>query len=118
MPVTTGRDVEQSAKQLSAWLAAKVGADVTLGEFGGPGATGFSNETIIVDATYGGQTEKLVVRVAPTGYTLFPDAAFEEQYTILTRLGTTTSIPVPTVRWYETDTSVLGAPFFIMDFVD
>jgi aminoglycoside phosphotransferase (APT) family kinase protein len=116
--VTTGRDVEQSAKQLSAWLAAKVGADVTLGEFGGPGATGFSNETIIVDASYGGTTEKLVVRVAPTGYTLFPDAAFEEQYTILTTLAAKTSIPVPKVRWYETDPSVLGAPFFVMDFVD
>src|SRR3954452_2443780 len=103
MPVTTGRDVEQSAKQLSTWLAAKVGADVTLGEFGGPGATGFSNETIIVDATYNGTTEKLVVRVAPTGYTLFPDAACEEQYTILTTLAAKTSIPVPKVRWFETD---------------
>jgi aminoglycoside phosphotransferase (APT) family kinase protein len=118
MPVTTGRDVEQSSKQLAAWLATKVGADVTLGEFGGPGATGFSNETIIVDATYGGRTEKLVVRVAPTGYTLFPDAAFEEQYTILTTLAAKTSIPVPKVRWYETDPSVLGAPFFVMEFID
>src|SRR5947209_7622260 len=108
MAVTTGRDEEQSAKQLAAWLATKVGADVTLGPFGGPGATGFSNETIIVDASYGGQTEKLVVRVAPTGYTLFPDAAFEEQYTILVTLGTKTSIPVPKVRWYETDPAVLG----------
>jgi aminoglycoside phosphotransferase (APT) family kinase protein len=118
MPVTTGRDVEQSSKQLAAWLATKVGADVTLGEFGGPGATGFSNETIIVDAAYGGRTEKLVVRVAPTGYTLFPDAAFEEQYTILTTLAAKTSIPVPKVRWYETDPSVLGAPFFVMEFID
>ena len=118
MPVTTGRDVEQSSKQLAAWLATKVGDDVTLGEFGGPGATGFSNETIIVDATYGGRTEKLVVRVAPTGYTLFPDAAFEEQYTILVTLAEKTSIPVPKVRWYETDPSVLGAPFFVMEFVD
>jgi aminoglycoside phosphotransferase (APT) family kinase protein len=118
MAVNTGRDVEQSSKQLAAWLATKVGADVTLGEFGGPGATGFSNETIIVDAHYDGTVDKLVVRVAPTGYTLFPDAAFEEQYKILVTLAAKSSIPVPAVRWYETDTSVLGAPFFVMAFVD
>jgi aminoglycoside phosphotransferase (APT) family kinase protein len=118
MAVTTGRDVEQSSKQLTAWLAAKVGADVTLGEFGGPGATGFSNETIIVDAHYNGIADKLVVRVAPTGYTLFPDAAFEAQHDILVTLAAKTSIPVPAVRWYETDPSVLGAPFFVMGFVD
>ncbi|MFN2536705.1 MAG: phosphotransferase family protein [Mycobacteriales bacterium] len=118
MPIPAQRDVEQSAKQLADWLATKVGADVTLGEFAGPGATGFSNETIIVDAHYGGTTDKLVVRVAPTGYTLFPDAAFEAQHDILVTLGTKTSVPVPTVRWYEKDPSVLRAPFFVMGFVD
>lgn len=118
MPANSQRDVEQSRKALAGWLGDKVGAEVSLGDFGGPGATGFSNETIIVDATYGGRTETLVVRVAPTGYTLFPDAAFEEQYTILTTLKQQTSIPVPTVKWYETDPSVLGAPFFVMEFVD
>jgi aminoglycoside phosphotransferase (APT) family kinase protein len=118
MAIPAQRDVEQSAKQLAAWLAGKVGADVTLGEFAGPGATGFSNETIIVDAHYNDTTDRLVVRVAPTGYTLFPDAAFEAQHDILVTLGTKTSVPVPTVRWYETDPSVLGAPFFVMGFVD
>ena len=118
MPANSQRDVEQSKKALATWLGERVGSEVELGDFGGPGATGFSNETIIVDATYGGQTEKLVVRVAPTGYTLFPDAAFDEQYRILVTLGAKTSIPVPSVRWYETDSSILGAPFFIMDYID
>jgi aminoglycoside phosphotransferase (APT) family kinase protein len=118
MPANSQRDVEQSRKALAAWLADKVGSEVTLGDFGGPGATGFSNETIIVDAGYAGRTETLVVRVAPTGYTLFPDAAFEEQYQILVTLGEKTSIPVPSVRWYEKDPSILGAPFFVMEFVD
>ena len=118
MPIPAQRDVEQSRKALAAWLAEKVGADVELGEFAGPGATGFSNETIIVDATYAGAVDRLVVRVAPTGYTLFPDAAFEAQHQILVTLATQTSVPVPAVRWYETDPSVLGAPFFVMAFVD
>ncbi|MDX6217561.1 MAG: hypothetical protein QOG99_3145 [Frankiales bacterium] len=118
MAIPAQRDVEQSTKQLAAWLATKVGADVSLGEFAGPGATGFSNETIIVDATYNGIKDTLVVRVAPTGYTLFPDAAFQAQHDILVALGTKTAVPVPTVRWFETDPSVLGAPFFVMGFVD
>ena len=118
MPIPAQRDVEQSRKALAAWLAEKVGADVELGDFAGPGATGFSNETIIVDATYDGKVDRLVVRVAPTGYTLFPDAAFEAQHQILVTMATQTAVPVPAVRWYETDPTVLGAPFFVMAFVD
>jgi aminoglycoside phosphotransferase (APT) family kinase protein len=124
MPIPVQRDVEQSAKQLAAWLAPRVDADgdVTLSEFRGPGATGFSNETLIVDASWtsGGERQEstLVVRVAPTGYSLFPDAAFDTQHQMLKELGTRTDVPVPTVRWYETDPVVLGAPFFVMDLVD
>ena len=55
MPIPAQRDAEESARQLAAWLAPKLGADgpVDLGAFRGPGATGFSNETIIVDAIDG-----------------------------------------------------------------
>lgn len=124
MPIPAQRDVEQSAKQLAAWLAPRVGADgdVGLSEFRGPGATGFSNETIIIDATWtaGGepQAETLVVRVAPTGYSLFPDAAFETQLRILTELAAKTAVPVPRVLWSEPGPDVLGAPFFVMELVD
>lgn len=124
MPIPQQRDAEQSRKQLATWFAGRLApdGDVELSEFRGPGATGFSNETIITDATWtsGGvrHEETFVVRVAPTGYTLFPDAAFEAQHRILVTLGTQTAIPVPTVRWQETDPSVLGAAFFVMDFVD
>ena len=123
MPIPAQRDVDQSAKQLAAWLAPRLDADgdVVLSPFRGPGATGFSNETLIVDGSWssGGSAERAtwVVRVAPTGYTLFPDAAFEVQHDVLTALATKTAIPVPRVRWYETDPSVLGAPFFVMDLV-
>ena len=121
MPIPAQRDEEQSRQALSAWLAKTLQADggVTLGEFRGPGATGFSNETLIVDATWTAagepRQETYVVRVAPTGYSLFPDAVFDHQYLVLQALGERTSIPVPTVRWYEPDASVLGAPFFVMD---
>jgi aminoglycoside phosphotransferase (APT) family kinase protein len=120
VPIPAQRDTEQTRAALSAWLATALGAagEVSLGELRGPGATGFSNETLIVDASWtaGGheQQSSYVVRVAPTGYSLFPDAAFDTQYRVLNALKAT-SIPVPTVRWYETDPAVLGAPFFVMD---
>jgi aminoglycoside phosphotransferase (APT) family kinase protein len=124
VPIPAQRDVEQSTKALAAWLATKLTADgdVTLSEFRGPGATGFSNETIITDATWtaGGEPRSAtyVIRVAPTGYTLFPDAAFETQERILVELAAKTSVPVPHVRWIEKGADVLGAPFFVMDFID
>jgi aminoglycoside phosphotransferase (APT) family kinase protein len=120
MPIPAQRDAAESASKLATWLAPRVNADaaVTLSEFRGPGATGFSNETLIVDGTWttGGvnQSGTWVVRVAPTGYTLFPDAAFEVQYQVLTGLAKHSSVPVPEVLWFEEDPAVLGAPFFVM----
>ena len=61
MPIPAQRDAVESARQLATWLGPKVGAEgeVTLSEFRGPGATGFSNETILVDATWtSGGTER------------------------------------------------------------
>ncbi len=118
MAIPAQRDVQRSSEQLAAWLSKKVGHSVALGDFAGSDATGFSNETIIVDASYDGRVDRLVVRVAPTGYTLFPDAAFQVQHDLLVMLAAQTAIPVPTVRWHESDASVLGAPFFVMGFVD
>jgi aminoglycoside phosphotransferase (APT) family kinase protein len=120
VPIPAQRDADKTRAALSIWLARKLAADgeVRLGELRGPGATGFSNETLIVDATWtaagAAQQASYVVRVAPTGYSLFPDAAFDTQCRVLSALKAT-SIPVPTVHWYETDASVLGAPFFVMD---
>lgn len=115
MPIPAQRDQEQSRKALSAWFADTLGHPVELSEFRGPGATGFSNETHIVDVTGPDGTTTYVVRVAPTGYSLFPDAVFDRQYRVLRALSERTSVPVPVVRWYEQDQGVLGAPFFVMD---
>ena len=54
MPLPAQRDAAESARRLAEWLGPKLGADgpVQLGEFRGPGATGFSNETIIVDGGF------------------------------------------------------------------
>jgi aminoglycoside phosphotransferase (APT) family kinase protein len=114
MPIPAQRDQEQSRQALTTWFTRTLGREVQLSEFRGPGATGFSNETLIVDVSWDGGESSYVVRVAPTGYSLFPDAVFDRQYRVLRALERT-SVPVPTVRWYEQDAGVLGAPFFVMD---
>lgn len=114
MAIPAQRDQELSRKALTTWFAGTLEAEVTLSGFRGPGATGFSNETLIVDVTSEAGTTTYVVRVAPTGYSLFPDAVFDRQYRVLKALAAT-SVPVPAVRWYESDASILGAPFFVMD---
>jgi aminoglycoside phosphotransferase (APT) family kinase protein len=120
MAIPAQRDEKRSRAALSAWFATALDADgaVDVGPFRGPGTTGFSNETLIVDLAYtrGGTacTDSYVVRVAPTGYTLFPDAAFDVQYDVMRALAEHTPVPVPAVHWYEKDPGVLGAPFFVM----
>jgi aminoglycoside phosphotransferase (APT) family kinase protein len=121
MPIPEQRDLEKARAVLGEWLAAKLGVDaVGVSEITGPASTGFSNETLIFDASWrnrGGNehTEGLVVRVKPTTYTVFLESDFEAQYRVLKTLGARTDVPVPTVRWYEEDERVLGAPFFVME---
>lgn len=121
MALPSPRDPEDLRAALAPWLSDRVGADVRLGEPGGPPATGFSNETIIVDATWteGGSdaTHGLVVRVEPTAHTVFPEGRFAEQHRVMSALAGT-DVPVPVLRWYETDPVVLGAPFMVMDRCD
>jgi aminoglycoside phosphotransferase (APT) family kinase protein len=121
MAVPEQRDHEASRARLAAWLAGRLGCagQVEVGEFRGPGATGFSNETLIFDARWRSdgreRTGCYAVRVAPSGYALFPDAVFETQHRALRLVDTHTAIPVPRVLWSESDPSVLGAPFFVME---
>ncbi|HEV2368932.1 MAG TPA: phosphotransferase family protein, partial [Acidimicrobiales bacterium] len=90
-------------------------------ELSAPGATGFSNETLLFDVTWSDGAERraeaLVLRVKPTGYRVFLEDDFELQYRVLEELGRR-RVPVPPVRELETDASVLGAPFFLMSRVD
>lgn len=113
MPVPDQRDPEATRQVLTGWLSGHLpGAEVTHLET--PETSGFSNETLIFDAAYGGRVEALVARVAPHRYQVFPEPRFEEQYRLMRILDEQTDIPVPPIRWYEPDPVHLGAPFFVM----
>lgn len=123
MPIPEQRDLEATRGILGGWLAGNLGVDrVEVGPIQGPALTGFSNETLLFDATYTRRgrevTEGFVVRVKPTVHTVFLESDFEWQYRVLDLLGTKTDVPVPVVRAFEADPSYLGAPFFLMERID
>jgi len=124
MPIPEQRDLTQARVILAAWLANRLpdASEVQVGPITGPSSTGFSNETLLFDASWvtngTAVTESLVLRVKPTQHTVFLEADFEQQYLVIRTLGERTRVPVPPVRWYEPDETVLGAPFFVMSKVE
>jgi aminoglycoside phosphotransferase (APT) family kinase protein len=119
MAVSTERDPVALRADLGRWLAAQTGADsVEVGPVSIPGLSGFSNETLLFDATWQGEVHPLVIRVEPTGHTVFPATAFDTQVAVMRALGSEGSVPVPDVLWFEQDPTVLGARFLCMRRVD
>jgi aminoglycoside phosphotransferase (APT) family kinase protein len=116
-----GRDPEQTARVLADWLAARLNAaSLTVSDMTIPKA-GFSNETLIgtaswIDQTNRDHTKRFVVRIEPTSHQLFrsPDAL--RQAAVMELL--TGRVPVPTVWFTESDRTILGAPFFLMECID
>jgi len=120
VPIPAMRDLDVARRTIAAWLAAQrpEWERLEVGELQGPGGTGFSNETLIFDATWteAGRrhTQGLVVRVEPTTYRVFMEADFENQYRVIRALGEATEVKVAPVIGFEPDPAVLGAPFFVM----
>jgi len=91
-----------------------------------PEANGMSSETLLVTATWADTTTEipqehhLVARVEPAAsdVPVFPTYDLTGQFEVLRLVAARSDVPVPATRWLETDPTVLGAPFFIMDRVD
>jgi aminoglycoside phosphotransferase (APT) family kinase protein len=114
------RDLEQTAEQLKAWLSPKLGVgadDMRIEDLDAPLSTGFSSDTLLFDLVYdkdgAEHREGLVARLEPEEFVIFPSYDVAAQARILQRLEST-SVPVPLVRWLETDPSVMGVPFYVM----
>ena len=54
MPIPQARDVDLTRTQLTAWLRRTLSdaTDVAIGDIGIPSGSGFSNETLLVDASW------------------------------------------------------------------
>jgi aminoglycoside phosphotransferase (APT) family kinase protein len=84
-----------------------------------PASSGFSNDTVLFEIAYREKDELyrrwLVARVAPTRPALFPTYDMGLQHGVMAALSAHTGIPIPPVHGRYDDTSVFGAPFFLMD---
>jgi aminoglycoside phosphotransferase (APT) family kinase protein len=121
MAVANKIDPAAAKTALTAWLADKrPGAEVN--DVALPSGSGGSSETVMFTLAWfedgAEHDERLVARVMPSGGSVFPDYDAERQFRVMDVLSTQTSLPVPAVRWLESDVAVLGAPFFVMPCVE
>jgi aminoglycoside phosphotransferase (APT) family kinase protein len=110
------------AQALEQWLPTRLSArEVRVSGLTRAGE-GSSNETVVFTASgsAGGQTfeRRLVLRVQPSEHQLFlePDAVREAR--VVQAVELVGSVPVPHVVGAESDPAVVGAPFFVMEFLD
>src|SRR5439155_24304829 len=107
------RDLASMHAALTAWLRARrPGEDLTLSALVSPKA-GISNETFLVDVTSLAGVERMVVRVEPTDFLVFPAYDLARQVRVMRSLAGST-VPVPHVLWLEEDPRHLGSAFYGM----
>jgi aminoglycoside phosphotransferase (APT) family kinase protein len=112
-----GRELDATRKCLEQWLRDRLGQDVVVSDLQYPVGAGISNETILFRASRGPtatDAADYVLRIHPGTRQLFYDARFNTQFKLLETLRDRSDVRVPVVHWLETDTTVLGAPFFLM----
>ena len=121
-PAKAVRDPESYQQALDAWMK-RSRPDAAVHDVDMPRATGFSNETVFFSATAGGETTRYVARIEPEGGALFPvqtpacRISVELQHRIMGCVAATGAAPIPPTLPFEGDLSVLGRPFFVMEFV-
>jgi aminoglycoside phosphotransferase (APT) family kinase protein len=122
MPVPQ-RDLRTTRRQLAGWLAERLpdARNLRISELTGPGATGFSTDTLLFDLRFeeAGRErhEPLVARVAPAASAVFPRYDLARQFRVLQALHGT-DVPVPRPLWLEESASVIGQPFLVMERVE
>ena len=114
---------------LEGWLARQLSADAVrvAGDVRRPEGSGFSAETLIFPAAVarGGTEaeERFVLRLESPDPAVYPQQAdvtveVEIQHRVMDALRHHSQVPVAPLVGYEADPAVLGAPFFVMGFVE
>jgi aminoglycoside phosphotransferase (APT) family kinase protein len=119
----TSRDPQRLRDRLNAWFEARLGPQPAppVAAVSSPSSNGMSSETLLFEARWTEEgverAANLVARIEPeaSDVPVFPVYDLEAQYRVLELVGRHSDVPVPKVRWLETDSRALGAPFFVMD---
>jgi aminoglycoside phosphotransferase (APT) family kinase protein len=114
-------DPDHARRRLEPWLAARLGVPaVTVTDVVVPRASGVSNETVLLDATWeqDGDVRRrsLVVRVAPPAGTGVTPTTYDlgTELAVLRALRGS-AVPVPEALWHEPDADLLGGPFLVLE---
>jgi aminoglycoside phosphotransferase (APT) family kinase protein len=117
--VTKRRDADEMARALEPWLSQQLAGQQLDGlHVAAPSGHGFSNDTVMADAIVDGAPLPLVVQAAPTGPGLFPEYPIGRMAAVQRDLRDHSDVPVANVLWFEDDSAILGAPFYVMDRID
>jgi aminoglycoside phosphotransferase (APT) family kinase protein len=113
---TTVTDLVDLRTRLAAWLSAKVGGPVEVGEVNRPAEGGLSSISLLFDATWAGATHALVARMPPDAgaFPVFPSYDLRMQYDVISAVAANSDVPVPELLWIEESADALGAPFIVM----
>ncbi|GAA0621475.1 phosphotransferase family protein [Sporichthya brevicatena] len=121
MSLAPPRDPVQTAKALRGWLATKLlgVTDLAVSEVAVPAGHAMATEMIrfradwVRNETAGGAY--YVAKVAPVGPGVFPHYDLVTEQWVMQALSVHSAAPVPPAPWVETDPSVLGASFLVME---
>ena len=111
------RDLDAVRSGLQAWLRSHApgGGDLTITSIQLPSGAGVANETLLVSAqTPGGMARDYVVRVGASDH-LFLGMDVQTHYRMYEALSKEPHIPSPPVVGFESDRSLFGEPFFVME---
>jgi aminoglycoside phosphotransferase (APT) family kinase protein len=121
---------DEQRRVLAEWLCARL-PGATGVEIGGerrPTGSGFSAETVIFDATISApgddRIERFVLRKETPDPAVYPEQAqgfdveIDIQFRVMKALGDSGVVPVAPLIGYESNTSIMGTPFFVMRYID
>jgi hypothetical protein len=124
MPHPEKRDLELARARLEAFLArGRPEAEaLSVADLRAPSNTGFSSETLLFEVRWrergAPRSEKLVARIEPRGFNVFPRYDLTIQFRVMSALAKQTNVPVPAMRDHDWSDDTLGAPFYTMEFLD
>jgi aminoglycoside phosphotransferase (APT) family kinase protein len=101
---------------LQAFISDQVGQPVTINELM-PLAGGASRDTWLVGVALAGDAQRLVLR-RDLASSMYAQALTRAQEFALLQAAYAQDVRVPRPRWHSSDPAVLGAPFFLMDYIE
>ena len=119
MPISTEKNLDTKLSLLKDWFVSKQNFDrhsISIIPHKNTLKSGFSNETFVFKLSEKNYNSDLVLRLAPTGYRVFPDYNLKKQVIIMKAL-LSKGFPVPEVLFYEGNSSIIGSEFYIMNYI-